>query len=218
MKGLFLKDFYGLKAYMRQYVILLVFFMIFGISMGNSHYIMWMSLVLGINISFSTFPADEAGGYAYMLSCPVDRRTCVQAKYMIGIAGGALIFVCSVIGEALNCLSTGSVTESWLLEMAVVLGIYFFFTAVLLPVSYRYGVEKARVVILGMIAVPMVLVFLSVKLIRIPAITELLDLAARTFTQEYMFVFGGGVFFGVSLLLLGGSYLLSVRIFERKEF
>ena len=36
MKGLFLKDFYGLKAYMRQYVILLVFFMIFGIRMGNS--------------------------------------------------------------------------------------------------------------------------------------------------------------------------------------
>lgn len=218
MKGLFLKDFYGLKAYMRQYVILLVFFMIFGLSMGNVHYIMWMSLVLGINIGFSTFPADEAGGYAYMLSGPVDRKTCVRAKYMIGIAGGALIFVCALIGEVLNRLLVGSVTGSWLLELAIVLGIYFFFTAILLPVGYRYGVEKARVILLGMIAVPMVMVFLSVKLIQIKAITKFLDAVARATTQEQMIGCGGALFFGVSLLLLGGSYLLSVEIFERKEF
>lgn len=220
MKGLILKDFYDLKVYMRQYLILLVFFMIFGISMGNTHYIMWMSLVLGLNIGFSTFPADEAGGYAYMLACPVGRRTCVQAKYLVHFAGAFLILVCSVIGEVLNrVFGMGmSAMGLWLVEAGYILGIYFFFSSVLVPVSYKYGVEKARIVMLGMVAVPIVIGFLSVRLIEVEGITKIVDKIAGAFTGDQLVCYGAFFFFAASLLLMGGSYRLSVKIFERKEF
>lgn len=218
MKGILLKDLYSLKGYMRQYVMLLFFFMVFGISMGNSHYIMWMSLVLGLNIGFSAFPFDEAGGYVYMLSGPIGRKTMVQAKYLMGLAGGAAILACSVVGEIVNRMANGEATEFWLVEMACILGVYFIFISVLTPVSYRFGVEKARVVMLGMVAVPMVAVFLSVKLIQIAAITEFLNGVSRVFTQEQMVYYGAFLFLGAGLLALAVSYLLSVKIFERMEF
>lgn len=220
MKGLILKDLYGLKVYMRQYLILLVFFMVFGISMGNTHYIMWMSLVLALNMGFATFPADEAGGYAYMLVCPVGRRMCVQAKYLVVIGGAAIILACSVSGEVLNRLFGMGVSEMepWLVEVGIILGIYLFFSSILIPVSYKYGVEKARIVMLGMIAVPLVIGFLSVRLIQVEAITKIMDKLVGAFTGEQLISYGAFFFFAVSLLLVAGSYLLSVKIFERKEF
>lgn len=218
MKGLILKDLYCLKGYVRQYLLLMAFFMIFGISTGNSHYAMWMSLVIGLNFGFAAFPTDEAGGYAYMLSCPVGRRTYVQARYLIHMVGALLMFACSLIGEILGRLINGQVSEIWLTEMAVVLGLYFFYTSILIPVSYRYGVEKARIVLLGMIALPVVVVFLSVRLIEIPALEELTRAAGRMFTGEQMLCYGAFAVFIFCLLLMGISYLLSVKIFEKKEF
>lgn len=220
MKGLILKDLYSLKVYMRQYVILLGFFMIFGVSMGNTSYIMWMSLVMALNIGFATFPVDEAGGYTYMLACPVGRRMCVQAKYLVGIGGVAVILACSVIGEILNRLFSVGMSDIrlWLVEIGIILGIYLFFSSILIPVSYKYGVEKSRIVMMGMIAVPIVIGFLSVRLIEVEAVTKILDRIARAFTGDQLISFGAFFFFLVSLLAMGGSYLLSVKIFERKEF
>lgn len=218
MKGLLLKDMYNLKGYTRQYLILLIFFMIFGISMGNSHYIMWMSLVLGLNLGFASFPFDEEGGYAYMLSCPVGRKTMVQAKYLLGLISGAAILLCSAVGEILSRLINGKVTEAWMVEMLFVLGVYFLFTSVLTPVSYHFGVEKSRVVMLGMVAVPMVAIFLSLKLVQISTITEMLKGVTRLFTQEQIIYGGAFLFLIVGLLFLAGSYLLSLKIFSRKEF
>lgn len=217
MKGLVLKDLYCLRGYVRQYVLLMAFFMIFGISMGNSHYIMWMSLVMGLNFGFSAFPPDEAGGYAYILSCPVGRGTFVRARYFIHIMGACLMFACSLIGEILGRLISGSRAELWLVEMACVLGVYFSFTSVLIPVSYKFGVEKARMVLIGMIALPLVAVFFGVRLIEIPALKEMARAAGRMFTGEQMIYYGTFAFFIFSILLLGASYLLSVKIFEKKE-
>ncbi len=218
MKGLLLKDMYNLKGYSRQYLILLIFFMIFGISMGNSHYIMWMSLVLGLNVGFASFPFDEEGGYAYMLSCPVGRKTMVQAKYLLGLISGAVILLCSAVGESLSRMVNGDATEFWLVEMLIVLGVYFLFVSVLTPVSYHFGVEKARVVMLGMVAVPMVVIFLSLKLIRISAITKMLKEITQMFTQKQMIYGGAFLFLVVGLLLLAGAYRLSLKIFNQKEF
>ncbi len=218
MKGVWLKDFYSLKAYGRQYLLLMAFFMIFGISMGNSHYIMWMSLVVGLNIGFAAFPFDEAGGYGYMLAAPVGRRTMVQARYLLGLAGGLLIFLCSGTGEIISRALNGKSEGFWLAEMAAVWGIYFIFMSILMPVGYRFGVEKARVVTLGMVAVPMVVVFLSLKIIQVSAITDALKKMTQAFTPAQMAYGGAFALFAVGALAMGISYLLSVRIFERMEF
>lgn len=216
MRGLWLKDCYSIKMYARQYLLLLVFFMIFGISMGNSHYIMWMSLVLGLNLGFAVFPADESGGYGYMLAAPVSRQMIVQVRYLFGLAAGFLMFLCSGAGEIINRMLSQKPTEFWLGEMAIVLGVYLIFVSVLTPVSYRFGVEKARLVMLGLVAVPVVIVFLGVKLIQISVITDALD---KMFPQTQMMAYGGAfAFLGVGLLVMGISYRLSVWIFERREF
>lgn len=218
MKGLLLMNVYYMKVYLRQYLILMLFFMTFGITMENPFYIMGMSLVVGINISFSSFAFEESGGYGYLLSGPVTRKSMVQAKYLMQLGGAAFILVCSVAGEIINRMSGGRVEEGWLISLISILGIYFIFIGVLVPVTYRYTTEKARIVMMGMVAMPMLVVFLGAKLIQIPILLDALAVISHLFTLEQMVFYAAFLFFVISVLILGGSYLLSVRIFEKMEF
>ena len=218
MKGLLLMNCYNMKMYLRQYLIMLVIFLVFGVSTGNSFYIMGMSLVVGINISFLTFSFGEAGGYAYLLSGPVTRKAIVQTKYLFQLVGAAFIRLCSGVGELFNRLVTGRAEETWLLSIISILGIYFLFMGILVPVTYRYGTEKARIVSIGIIAAPMILVFLGARLMQIPILLEILDRLSWLFTQEQMVFFIVLVIFVASVLIMGVSYLISMRIFEKTEF
>lgn len=218
MKGLLLMNGYYMKMYLRQYLLLLLFFMIFGVSTSNSYYIMGMALVVGVNVCFSSFGFEEAGGYGYLLSTPVTRKSMVRAKYLMQLAGAAFIIVCSVVGESINRMLRGSAEKGWLVSLISILGIYFIFIGVLVPVAYRYTTEKARIVMLGMVAVPMVLVFLGARLLQVPILLEALDAISSLFTLDQIVSYAIVFFFAISVLVLGVSYLLSVRIFEKMEF
>lgn len=218
MKGLLMMNGYNMKVYLRQYLILLVFFLIFGVSTRNSYYIMGMSLVVGLNISFSSFSFEEAGGYAYLLSTPVTRRDMVRAKYLLQLAGAGFILFCSGVGELLSRLLTGQTEESWLISLFSILGIYFLFMGILVPVAYRYGTEKARIVMIGMVAVPMLLVFLGAKLMQLSVLMRAMDGLSWLFVQEHASLYAGFFFLVCSVLIMGASYLLSVRIFEKTDF
>lgn len=209
MKGLLLKDIYNLKLYIRQYLLLMVAFCIFGIGMDMSSYVSYMSLVLGINIGFSAFAMDEAGGYAYFLSCPLGRKTMVREKYLTMILSSVFIFIYSWIGEFLNRLINGSAAEYWMVQILIFEGIYFILMSVLVPTAYRYGVEKTRLIMMAMIMLPVVVVFLASHLIQIESFVRMF----RTLSSVAPFVF-----FVVSLLMMGGSYRISLRVFEKMEF
>lgn len=218
MKGLLLMNAYYMKVYLRQYLFLMLFFMIFGVSTKNSSYIMGMSLVVAINICFSSFSFEETGGYGYLLSTPVTRKSMVQAKYLLLLAGVAFIFVCSAVGELINCMIWRNTEEGWLLSLICVVGVYFILAGILIPVAYRCTTEKARIVMIGLVAVPMLLVFLGAKLIRVSVLLDALAVVSLLFTAEQIVVCAAFLFFAASVLILGGSYLLSVRIFEKMEF
>lgn len=212
MKGLLLRDLYNLKLYFRQYLLVLVCFCVFGIGMDMPSYMMWMSLVIGINLSFSAFTMDEAGGYAYLLSCPLDRKDLVLEKYLTVILNAVMILAYSALGEFLNHLIKGTGTESWLATVFVVQGIYFLVTSVLVPVAYRYGVEKTRIVMMLIILTPVVVILVSVKILDMDALIQISG-ASRSLFDMLPYLF-----FAASLMVFGGSYLISLKVFEKMEF
>ncbi len=217
MKGLLLMNGYYMKIYLRQYLLLTLFFMIFGIGTRTSYYIMGMSLVVGLNVGFSSFGFEEAGGYGYLLSTPVTRKSMVRAKYLMQLAGAAFIIVCSVAGEIISRMIRGNAEEGWLLSLISIVGIYFILIGILVPVAYRYGTEKARIVMIGLIVVPTVLAFLGAKLIQVPILSDALDVVSQLFTPDQIVSYAAVFFFVIGVLVLGISYLLSVRIFEKME-
>ena len=208
MKGLLLRELYNLKLYFRQYLLVLVCFCVFGIGMDMPSYMMWMSLVVGINLSFSAFTMDEAGGYAYLLSCPLDRKDMVLEV----ILNAVMILTYSALGEFLNHLIKGTGTESWLATVFVVQGIYFLVTSVLVPVAYRYGVEKTRIVMMLIILTPVVVILVSVKILDMDALIQISG-ASRSLFDMLPYLF-----FAASLMVFGGSYLISLKVFEKMEF
>lgn len=212
MKGLLLRDLYNLKLYFRQYLLVLVCFCVFGIGMDMPSYMMWMSLVVGINLSFYAFTMDEAGGYAYLLSCPLDRKDLILEKYLTVILNAVMMLAYSSVGEFLNHLIKGTGTESWLAAVFVVQGIYFLATSVLVPVAYRYGVEKTRIVLMVMTLTPVVIILISIKILEMDALVRLSGVSESFFDMmPYLF-------FAASLIVFGGSYLISLKIFEKMEF
>lgn len=212
MKGLLLRDLYNLKLYSRQYLLVLVCFCVFGIGMDMPSYMMWMSLVVGINLSFASFTADEAGGYAYLLSCPLDRKTMILEKYLTVILNAVMILAYSGVGELLNHLIKGTGTELWLASIFAVQGIYFFTMSILIPVAYHYGVEKTRIVLMAMILTPVVIILVSVKILEMDAFIRISGVSHSLFAMlPYLF-------FAVCLIIFGCSYVISLKIFEKMEF
>lgn len=209
MKGLLLKDLYNLKLYMRQFLFMAVCLMVFGLGMDMPSYCTFMSIVLGINIAFSGYVMDEAGGYVYLLSCPVGRKIIVQEKYLFVILCAVLMFLYSALGEMLSRLLHGTATKMWLGQMLIVLGFYFILMSILTPVAYRYGVEKARIVIVLVVILPVAAAFLAVQFMQ----TEKLVRIARPFAAV-----GPFLFLALSLLIMGGSYQISRKIIEKTEF
>lgn len=212
MKGLLLRDIYNLKLYSRQYLLVLVCFCIFGIGMDMPSYMMWMSLVIGINLGFAAFTMDEAGGYVYFLSCPLDRRTIILEKYLTVILTAIMTLAYSVIGEVLNRLIKGTGTEAWLALIFTVQGIYFFIMSVLVPTAYRYGVEKTRIVMMVMILTPVVIILAAAKIFQMDAFIRISGVS------DNFFVMLPYLFFAVCLIIFGCSYLISLKVFEKMEF
>ncbi len=209
MKGLLLKDFYSLKRSMRQYLFLAACFAAFGIAMDMPGYMTFMSIVLGINLGFLGYTMDEGGGYIYLLACPVGRKSIVQEKYLLLILCSVCMFLYSGAGELLSRLFHRSGTEMWSMQVLTVLGLYFIIMSVLTPVAYRYGVEKARTVIAFMFVIPAVVIFLMVRFMNIESVVPI----ARSLAAV-----GPVLFFVLSLLILGGSYMISKKIIENTEF
>lgn len=220
MKGVLLKECYAMKPYVRRYLLSWAFLIVLGVAMKSPVYIMAMLVIMGINVQLATFPVDEAGGYEYMLACPLGRSTMVRGKYVVQFAVAAAILLFSVAGKIIDGIVNRGGDGMWLPPMLLCLGVYFIYTSILIPVIYRCGAEKARITMFVIVAVPAILALLGGKALESQDFLWIDELgrALRAFPQNQLALVLSSVFLAASLLAAGGSYLVSVRIFERMEF
>ena len=78
MKGLILKDLYSMKIYLKSYMSMFLFFMIFAVAMKSPAYMVFMGTVMGISTLFAVLSVDEASGFAFSMTLPVTIKQIVQ--------------------------------------------------------------------------------------------------------------------------------------------
>ncbi len=211
MMGLLLKDLYTLKQYWKSFVLIaIIFFVLFSTASSSPiPFIEGAFIMFAMMITINTFSLDNLAKWdQYALSLPIKRKTIVKEKYILTLlacgAGTLVSFLISYVhGTFLNA-SRFNMSEH-LLFTEIIVSLFLFFFSILLPLTFRFGVEKSRLFLFVLFASPAFLVTgLSTSGIPIPSEATIIKIGL--FSPII-----GFVFYAV-------SYILSVRIFEKREF
>ena len=150
MKGLLLKDAYQMWSYTRWIILVSVAMMLMGtffMKEGSNFFILYGGLMLGMS-PMTLLAYDQNSRFsAYSAALPVTKGQIVGGKYLIGLCGMVLAELLSMAALAAAQLLWGTVTVqltvATLLQVAMLtlLG-----NIILLPLTYRFGYEKAKYV------------------------------------------------------------------------
>ena len=200
MKGLLMKDLLNLKRQGGIILLVLAMYGLFAFSSGMSEVLGSMICVFGAMLPVTALAYDERAKWdKYALTMPVTRRQMVISKYLLGLLLTAVALVINVAVQAIR-----SPADPWeiLLMPLCLAGVGVAFLALLMPLLFRFGTEKARLLMLLMVAIPVAGVMLLANR-NIPLPDENMQIALLLL---------------IPLILLAVSIPLSIRIYEKKEF
>ena len=211
MKGLLLKDFCILKKQMKLMVVFVIFYAIWAVAAKMPTMMGTMVILLSIMMPISSMSYDEAGQwYRYAFSLPIPRRTLVLSKYVLGFLVSLGGLVVSAIGNIIILALTNgqNALESWLaiigfLELGVI------FLSIIIPILFKYGVEKGRLLIVVIAVIPSLLVALLGSTLK----TSGTLMPSAEFLQAILY---SSPLFTLAIFLI--SFRISVGICRKKEY
>ena len=216
MKGLLLKDLSILKTQGRSAVLIMAIALFMLIAGNNTAFAVVYANILFVTFGITTISYDNYdNGYAFLFTLPVSRKLYVMEKYVFSILSIATGTVLSLI----LMIVVSFIKVDYILttsEIAFVIGYgvsAIVISSIMLPVNLKFGPEKGRIAMVVLIAIVMSGIFAMAK------ISGTMDL-----TRVYLGIKGSpafiiiGIFSVIVLLILAGSYLISCKIMENKEF
>ena len=213
MKGLLLKDILTMKAYWKVYGALAAFYAVLSFS-GNSTMFSFMIALFMLILPLSSFSADELARWdKFAISLPGGRRAVVRAKYQFLFLVLAFVFVITLVINLLLAL-TGRGAFS---ELAVVsLGgatASLLMNCVLFPFIFRFGSQKSRIILAIIMGA-----FAAVVTAGAMIFLEHADPLSLSILQRLSPVTIGAAAVVILAAALAISYLISCRIYDKKEF
>lgn len=199
------------RSLVRGNKVLLV--MIFGYqaayAFGALSFLGTLTIVLGGMLAYNSISMDERDGWnRFVLTTGYSRKEYVLSKYLLAIAGTVIcsmtLGIFSVIGKNLGKIG---VENSLLSILPVLMAGTVIMLSIALPLSFWFGMEKAR--LLSILIIALAFGFVG----AFSAITE----------ENGELLFGG--WNGISLMavllsvmVLMVSVLISLKVFDRREF
>ena len=151
MKALLLADFYQGKKYLRSIFLIVVVFAVFvvatGGSTGSSLFFPFYAMLLAGLLSMSLLAYDEQSRWnEYALILPCTRRQQVSVKYADSLIGVAVVWVLfTAIFIALTIRGSYSWSDTVTFS-SLMLAVGLIGPSILMPVVFRFGVTKGRMV------------------------------------------------------------------------
>lgn len=211
MKGLLYKDFCVLRKQVKILLLFVVFYAIWSVVAQIPSMMGTMVILLSIMLPISSMSYDEAGQwYRYAFSLPVSRRALVLSKYMLGFLtalGGLLV---SAIGNLviLSLTNWENALESWI-TIGACLEVGVIFLSVLIPLLFKFGVEKGRFLIVAIAVIPSMLIGLLAGALKDSGI----PMPSEELLQA---VLCASPLFTLAIFLI--SFRISVGICKKKEY
>lgn len=214
MTGLLWKDLLvARKTILSYFVFMLIYCGMAVMGMFNITFVTGFLSVLVMMLPMTAFAYDEQARWdRYAMSMPLGRRTVVGARYLYSLILALFAAACGLLTCAfLFVMEKGDLIEN-LATILSSLGVGVLLAAILLPLCYKVGPERARPYMYVIIFVPVIALFLAYRMgihINLSALDALPDVV----------VIGGISLFPLAgLLALGVSYLISCAIAAGKEY
>ena len=149
MKGIVVKDLLTLKSSMKTVVLIVILFGFMGAKSGSAYMSTFASVYAAI-LPMTCMAFDERSRFnRYAVVMPVNLRDIVLSKYVVGLI---LAVAATVVATVMTVLAGGSIGET----VAASIAIPMVYHSILLPLMFKFGVEKSRIIVLAGVVVPAV--------------------------------------------------------------
>ena len=207
MKGLILKDLYNLRKYGKTVFLISAFYILLTFMMDSSDMFAGMVVLMFAITSITSFTYDNQSGWdVYVQTLPVSKKDVVLSKYLLSFLLALLGGLLAVLMGWINGLvkNVGNFMETLLVAYAL-LAVGLLFISILLPLVFKFGAERSRVIIIAIVAIPTAAGVAMSQAGTLPAISE------QTVKQVLVF----------SPLIVAACCLLSIAIsnaiYRKKE-
>lgn len=216
MKGLMLKDLYSIKITQKTYIILFLFLCVFGYMMKSPAYVGMMCIVSFATSVLSLFNTDQYYHWdAYAAAFPLGKKIVVRARFLFVIIMTLIITLFTAVTTGVIALLLGMPVAEQVISSVSICIIIPIYSGIIIPVIYKLGVEKGRVVFIMLFLIPALGVTLLKDLIHGTGIESALHQLSQ---NPYGQLIVTGTALVISILVLAVSYLISIRIYSKKEF
>lgn len=211
MNGLIQKDICILKQRSRGLAIILAIGIVMAFSSEGSFVIGYLTMLSTI-LTISTVSYDEFdNGFAFLLTLPFTKKEYVIEKYLFCLSGCIIGGAVSVVICVAGMMAKGKgFSFNIIEEAAAFIPIFAIMLSIMLPVQLKYGAEKSRLIIGGVLGAAFVTGYMVKELMPknmqfIKCLSEISNTTAVI------------VIIIVSFLALLVSYMFSIHIMKKKE-
>ncbi len=169
MKALLYKDFCVLQKVTRLYLVIVVLYFALAVVSGDASLLAGVLMMVSAMLPLTALASDEQGNFGrFGQVLPVSLRAMVGEKYLLGLismAAGACVTLVLLLATVLfkqNALTTELVLTQ-LVTVGVLVLTCAMLLAVMLPLGFWLGVEKARLAVVGGAVVLILLVGVVVE-------------------------------------------------------
>ena len=217
MKGLFLKDWYGLMGmYKKNLLLVLVLYAALSMILNMPFFLFMTPWLLGF-YTLSSFSLDESCRWnLYARTLPVSSRQIVGGKFLLAISWilPGTIYA-GVVGAAVCLLHPGETLASDMAVSSVVVGVIAIdMISILLAMTFRAGVEKARSLFFLIFIGFFLIIFLGGQ---IGMLDDAGFVAVLASIAAFPLLWALGAL-AVAILIPVICFSLSCRIYANKEF
>lgn len=217
MKGLFLKDWYGLLGmYKKNLLLVLVLYAALSMILNMPFFLFMTPWLLGF-YTLSSFSLDESCRWnLYARTLPVSSRQIVGGKFLLAISWilPGTIYA-GVVGAAVCLLHPGETPASDMAVSSVVVGVIAIdMISILLAMTFRAGVEKARSLFFLIFIGFFLIIFLGGQ---IGMLDDAGFVAVLASIAAFPLLWALGAL-AVAILIPVICFSLSCRIYANKEF
>ena len=224
MTGLIWKDILCLRKTIGVYAVFTVGFLALctTIDFPMSSMASFLSIVIMV-LPMTAFSYDKQAKWdIYGMALPVSRTKTVAARYLLFLLlMGGVAVIAAVFTAVLILMNRQDSAWDLLLTFCGCIGAGVLFNAILLPLVYRFGIERAKIIAFGLIIAIAGLV--TLWLLSFSGHQEMLDSTIGGPDGPTVVLSTGSPWLAavsvvlVCAALLGVSFLISCAIFKKKE-
>lgn len=222
MKAMMYADWMNFRQSLRSILFVMVVFAIAAFVWSGPMFFIFTVVFLSIMVPTTLFSADQAYGWNRLsLSLPILRRDVVGSKFLMGLLINLGLLVISTVLTVVyyRVSAAGGPPDALMESLAGILAceaVAVLMMGVLMVLSIKFGIDKARYIIMACVWVPVLGVFLLERLpgfeTALQAVGNWLNTAGEAQISLLL-----AAALAVSLVVYVICYLISVKIYQKTE-